>query len=258
VIEIRANLTVGADGRHSIVRERAGLPVMDMGAPMDVFWMRFSRLPSDTGQSLGHVEPGKMFIMIDREDYWQCAFLIPKGAADEIRKRGIEQLRRDIVNLESSLSDRVSELRDWNDVSLLTVKVDRLRRWWRSGLLCIGDAAHAMSPVGGVGINLAIQDAVAAANILAAKLADDSLSAHDLEAVQRRREFPTRATQRLQILIQNAVIKRVLISSRPLAVPWPLKLMQHWTSLRRIPARVIGIGFRPEHIRTPDASPHPS
>ncbi|HZW79727.1 MAG TPA: FAD-dependent oxidoreductase [Candidatus Deferrimicrobiaceae bacterium] len=257
-IDIRARLTIGADGRHSIVRERAGLRVMDQGAPMDVFWMRFSRLPSDTTQSLGHVEPGKMFIMIDREDYWQCAFIIPKGAADEFRNRGIEQFRRDVVKLEPSLSGRVNELRDWNDVSLLTVKVDRLMRWSRPGLLCIGDAAHAMSPVGGVGINLAIQDAVAAANILAAKLADGSPGAHDLEAVQRRREFPTRATQRLQILIQNAVIKRVLSTSHALAVPWPLKLMQHWTFLRRIPARVIGIGFRAEHVRTRDASRHRS
>jgi 2-polyprenyl-6-methoxyphenol hydroxylase-like FAD-dependent oxidoreductase len=256
MVEIRAKLTVGADGRHSTVRERAGLQVMDLGAPMDVFWMRFSRGPGDPTLSLGHVEPGRMFVMIDREEYWQCAFLIPKGAADEIRKRGIETFRQDIANLEPSFCDRVEELRDWNDVSLLTVKVDRLVRWWRSGLLCIGDAAHAMSPVGGVGINLAIQDAVAAANILAENLAAGSLHDHDLQAVQRRREFPTRATQKLQILIQNAVIKRVLSSSRALAVPWPLKLMQHWTFLRRIPARVIGIGFRPEHIRTPEESRH--
>ncbi|MGA9510795.1 MAG: FAD-dependent oxidoreductase [Candidatus Sulfotelmatobacter sp.] len=256
VAEIRAELTIGADGRHSIVRERVGLQVIDLGAPMDVFWMRFSRRPSDPGQSLGHVEPGKMFVMIDREDYWQCAFLIPKGAADEVRKRGIEQFRQDIASLEPSLRDRVNELRDWNDVSLLTVKVDRLTRWWRPGLLCIGDAAHAMSPVGGVGINLAIQDAVAAANILAAKLAAASPIDQDLDLVQRRREFPTRATQWLQLLIQNAVIKRVLSSSQPLAVPWPLKLMQHWPFLRRIPARVIGIGFRPEHVRTREAPQH--
>jgi 2-polyprenyl-6-methoxyphenol hydroxylase-like FAD-dependent oxidoreductase len=252
VMEVRAKLTVGADGRHSIVRDRAGLQVTELGAPMDVLWMRISRRPSDPGQSLGHVEPGRMFIMIDREDYWQCAFIIPKGAADEIRKRGIEQFRADIANLEPVLRDRVSELRDWNDLSLLTVRVDRLTRWWRPGLLCIGDAAHAMSPVGGVGINLAIQDAVAAANILAAKLAAGSPRDQDLQAVQRRRQFPTRATQRLQVLIQNNVISRILSSSRPVAVPWPLKLMQQWPWLRRIPARVIGIGFRPEHVRTPE------
>ena len=253
VMEVRAKLTVGADGRHSIVRDRAGLQVTDLGAPMDVLWMRISRRPSDPGQSLGHVEPGRMFIMIDREDYWQCAFLIPKGAADEIRKRGIEQFRADIAKLEPVLRDRVSELRDWNDVSLLTVRVDRLTRWWRPGLLCIGDAAHAMSPVGGVGINLAIQDAVATANLLAAKLAAGTLGEHDLHAVQRRRSFPTRATQKLQILVQNKVIRRVLASAQPLTVPWPLKLMQQFPSLRRIPARVIGIGFRPEHVRTPEA-----
>jgi 2-polyprenyl-6-methoxyphenol hydroxylase-like FAD-dependent oxidoreductase len=250
VMEVRAKLTVGADGRHSIVRDRAGLQVTDLGAPMDVLWMRISRRPSDPGQSLGHVEPGRMFIMIDREDYWQCAFLIPKGAADEIRKRGIEQFRADIANLEPVLRDRVSELRDWNDLSLLTVRVDRLTRWWRPGLLCIGDAAHAMSPVGGVGINLAIQDAVAAANILAAKLAAGSPRDQDLQAVQRRRQFPTRATQWLQVLIQNNVISRILSGSRNLAVPWPLKLMQRWPWLRRIPARMIGIGFRPEHVGT--------
>jgi 2-polyprenyl-6-methoxyphenol hydroxylase-like FAD-dependent oxidoreductase len=252
VMEVRAKLTVGADGRHSIVRDRAGLQVTDLGAPMDVLWMRISRRPSDPGQSLGHVEPGRMFIMIDREDYWQCAFLIPKGAADEIRKRGIEQFRADIANLETVFGDRVSELRDWNDVSLLTVRVDRLTRWWRPGLLCIGDAAHAMSPVGGVGINLAIQDAVAAANILAATLAAGSPRDQELHAVQRRRQFPTRATQRLQVLIQNNVISRILSNSRPVAVPWPLKLMQQWPWLRRIPARAIGIGFRPEHVRTPE------
>jgi 2-polyprenyl-6-methoxyphenol hydroxylase-like FAD-dependent oxidoreductase len=251
VMEVRAKLTVGADGRHSVVRDKAGLQVTDSGAPMDVLWMRISRRPSDPGQSLGHVEPGRMFIMIDREDYWQCAFLIPKGAADEIRKRGIEQFRADIANLEPVLRDRVSELRDWNDLSLLTVRVDRLTRWWRPGLLCIGDAAHAMSPVGGVGINLAIQDAVAAANILAAKLAAGSPRDQDLQAVQRRRQFPTRATQWLQVLIQNNVISRILSGSRNVAVPWPLKLMQRWPWLRRIPARLIGIGFRPEHVRTP-------
>jgi len=255
-MEIRAALTVGADGRHSIVRERAGLQVIDLGAPMDVLWMRISRRPTDPGQTLGHVEAGRVFVMIDREDYWQCGFVIPKGAADEIRKRGIEQFREDIAGLEPFLRDRLTELRDWNDVRLLTVKVDRLRRWWRPGLLCIGDAAHAMSPIGGVGINLAVQDAVAAANILAAKLIAGDLSDDDLDAVQRRREFPTRATQRLQILAQNRVVRRVLGSVHPLTLAWPLKLMQRWPLLRRIPARVIGLGFRPEHVKTPVGSGH--
>ena len=249
-IEIRADLVVGTDGRHSVVRERAGLQVTDLGAPIDVLWMRISRSPSDRGRALGHAAAGKILVMINREDYWQCGFVIPKGAGDEIRRRGIEQFREELATLEPFLRDRVSELRDWNDVSQLTVKVDRLKRWWRPGLLCVGDAAHAMSPVGGVGINLAIQDAVAVANILAPKLAATNFSDRDLAAVQRRREFPTRATQKLQVAIQNKVIRRVLSSSRPLSVPWVLKLMQKWPALRRIPARVIGMGFRPEHIRT--------
>lgn len=249
-IEVRSPLVVGADGRHSIVRERAGLHVTDLGAPMDVLWMRISRRASDPGQALGYAQAGKIFITIDRGDYWQCGFVIPKGAADEIRQRGMESFREEIVKLEPALGDRVSELRDWNDISLLTVKVDRLQQWWRPGLLCIGDAAHAMSPVGGVGINLAIQDAVAAANILAAKLLRRNLSDHDLEAVQQRREFPTRATQKLQIAIQNRIIRRVLGRSEPLTVPGLFKLLQRWPFLRRIPARVIGVGFRPEHIGT--------
>jgi 2-polyprenyl-6-methoxyphenol hydroxylase-like FAD-dependent oxidoreductase len=256
IIEIRAPLTVGCDGRHSVVRDRAGLQVMELGALMDVLWMRISRHPNDPGQTLGHAEAGKVFVMVDREDYWQCGFVIPKGAADELRKRGIEQFREEVARLQPFLRDRVNELRDWNDVSLLTVKVDRLRRWFRPGLLCIGDAAHAMSPVGGVGINLAIQDAVAAANILAEKLASGSFSARDLEQVQRRREFPTRATQRLQVLVQNRVIRRVLSSSKPLTLPLALQLLQRWPILRRIPARVVGMGFRPEHVRTPDTSRH--
>src|SRR5215469_11367584 len=251
-IEIRSGLTVGADGRRSIVRERAGLQVMDLGAPMDVLWMRVSRRTGDPGQSLGRVAAGKLFIMVDRGEYWQCGYVIPKGAAEEIRNRGIEKFREEIVNLAPFLADRVSELRDWNDVSLLTVKVDRLKKWFRPGLLCIGDSAHAMSPVGGVGINLAVQDAVAAANLLADKLASGHVSESDLESVQRRREFPTRATQKLQIAIQNRVIRRVLGTSNPLELPFLLRLLRKFPSLRRIPARVIGMGFRPEHIRTRD------
>jgi 2-polyprenyl-6-methoxyphenol hydroxylase-like FAD-dependent oxidoreductase len=251
-IEIRSGLTVGADGRRSMVRERAGLEVMDLGAPMDVLWMRVSRHAGDPGQTLGRVAAGKIFIMLDREEYWQCGYVIPKGAAEETRNRGMEKFREEIVSLVPFLRDRVGELRDWNDISLLTVKVDRLKKWFRPGLLCIGDSAHAMSPVGGVGINLAIQDAVAAANILAAKLMEGNVSESDLEQVQRRREFPTRATQKLQIAIQNRVIRRVLGTSNPLKLPSLLRLLRRFPVLRRIPARVIGIGFRPEHIRTRD------
>lgn len=251
-LEIRASLTVGADGRRSIVRERAGLEVMDLGAPMDVFWMRLSHRPGDPGQTLGRAAAGRVFIMIDREEYWQCGYVIPKGAAEETRNRGIEKFREEIVGLAPFVADRVEELRDWNDVSLLTVKVDRLKKWFRPGLLCIGDSAHAMSPVGGVGINLAIQDAVAAANILAPKFAAGGVCESDLELVQRRREFPTRATQQMQIAIQNRVIRHVLGSSTPLKLPFVLRLVRMFPFLRRIPARVIGIGFRPEHIRTRD------
>ena len=254
-IEIRSALTVGADGRRSIVRERAGLEVMDLGAPMDVLWMRLSRRPGDPGQTLGRVAAGKLFIMVDRDEYWQCGYVIPKGAAEETRSQGIEKFREEITNLAPFVRDRIDELRDWNDISLLTVKVDRLKKWFRAGLLCIGDSAHAMSPVGGVGINLAIQDAVAAANILAPKLAAGNVSESDLESVQRRREFPTRATQKLQIAVQNRVIRRVLGSSNPLKPPFLLRLFGRFPFLRRIPARVIGIGFRPEHIRTRDMHP---
>ncbi len=251
-LEIRASLTVGADGRRSIVRERAGLEVMDLGAPMDVLWMRISRHAGDPGQTLGRAAAGKIFIMVDRQEYWQCGYVIPKGAAEEMRKRGIEKFREEIAGLAPFVADRLEELRDWDDVSLLTVKVDRLKKWFRPGLLCIGDSAHAMSPVGGVGINLAIQDAVAAANILADKLAARNVRETDLESVQRRREFPTRATQRLQIAIQNRVIRRVLGSSAPLKLPFLLRLVRAFPVLRRIPARVIGMGFRPEHIQTRD------
>ena len=251
-LEIRAALTVGADGRRSIVRERAGLEVMDLGAPMDVFWMRLSHRPGDPGQTLGRAAAGKVFIMIGREQYWQCGYVIPKGAAEETRNRGIERFREEIVSLAPFVADRVEELRDWNDVSLLTVKVDRLKKWYRPGLLCIGDSAHAMSPVGGVGINLAIQDAVAAANLLAPKFAAGDVSESDLEAVQSRREFPTRATQKLQIAVQNRIIRRVLGSSAPLKLPLILRIVRRFPILRRIPARVIGVGFRPEHIQTLD------
>jgi 2-polyprenyl-6-methoxyphenol hydroxylase-like FAD-dependent oxidoreductase len=190
--------------------------------------------------------------MLNRDTYWQAAFVIPKGEADRIRERGLDAFREKIGSLEPFLRDGLQELRDWKDVSLLTVKVDRLREWSRPGLLCIGDAAHAMSPVGGVGINLAIQDAVAAANILGASLLRGTPSASELRAVQRRRNFPARATQSLQIAAQNRIIRRILESTGQLSLPLTLKLLRRFPFLRRIPARIIGVGFRPEHIRTPE------
>src|SRR6516165_4388797 len=247
-LAVRADLVVGADGRHSIVREKAGLEITNLGAPMDVLWMRLSRHPSDPGQTLGRVDAGRILVMLNREEYWQCAYVIPKGGFDQIRQGGLAAFRGEIARLAPHLGDRVGELGDWSDVKLLTVAVDRLRVWHRPGLLCIGDAAHAMSPIGGVGINLAIQDAVAAANILAPRLLKGAVSEQDLHAVQRRREFPTRATQRLQVALQKRVIGRVLASSGKISPPLLLRLFGWMPFLRRLPARVIGLGFRPEHL----------
>jgi 2-polyprenyl-6-methoxyphenol hydroxylase-like FAD-dependent oxidoreductase len=252
-LEIRAGLTIGADGRRSTVRERAGLSVEDVGAPMDVLWMRISRRPADPEQPMGRFDQGKIFVMIYRGDYWQCGYVIPKGGIDAIRKRGLESFRDEIVAIAPFLKDRVAELEDWDQIKLLTVAVDHLREWYRPGLLCIGDAAHAMSPVGGVGINLAIQDAVAAANILAGPLRQGRVATDDLRRVQSRRVFPTRMTQWLQVLIQRRVIGRVIGGHARLSLPWPIKLLRRFPFLRRIPARLIGIGFRPEHVKTTEA-----
>lgn len=253
-VEIRAALTVGADGRHSTVREGAHMERLILGAPMDILWMRISRdsVSSKYGQSLGRIDTGRMLALINRNDYWQIGYVIPKGAADEIRSKDIALFREELVRLAPFLRGGVHELRSWDDVKLLTVAVDRLTCWSRPGLLCIGDAAHAMSPIGGVGINLAIQDAVATANLLGAKLLKGIPSQSDLDAVQRRRMFPTRATQAIQIAAQNNVIKKILASTKPITLPWPLKLTRMFPRLRRIPARVIGMGFRPEHIKTPE------
>lgn len=253
MLEVRADLTIGADGRRSVVRERAGLSVLNLGAPMDVLWMRVSRQPTDPGQTFGRFDTGRILVFLNREDYWQVAYVIPKGKADELRQQGLPAFRQELVRLAPFLENRVEELRDWDDIKLLTVAVDRLRRWFRPGLLCIGDAAHAMSPIGGVGINLAIQDAVATANILGERLRLGTVNEGDLAAVQQRRTFPTRATQRLQLIVQNNVIRRVLDTTRPLAPPWPVKLLGRWKFLQRIPARVVGLGFRPEHVKTREA-----
>ena len=250
-LEIRADLVVAADGRASILREEAGLQVQDLGAPMDVLWFRLSRRPDDPEQTMGRFAAQQIFIMISRGEYWQCGYVIPKGAIEQIRARGLEAFRTNITTIASFVGDRVTELRDWDDVSVLSVRVDRLRRWYRPGLLCIGDAAHAMSPVGGVGINLAIQDAVAAANALSQALRTKQLAIDHLRRVQRRRELPTRVTQRFQVVIQNRIISRVLKRGGELKPPFFLRMLARFPVLRRVPARLIGIGIRPEHVAIP-------
>jgi 2-polyprenyl-6-methoxyphenol hydroxylase-like FAD-dependent oxidoreductase len=252
LLTVRSALVVGCDGRHSTVRERAGLKVEDVGAPIDVLWMRLPRCADDPEQPAGWFDRGRILVTIDRGDYWQCAFVIPKGGYEDVRRKGLDALRADIAAIAPFIRDRVGDLRDWDDIKLLTVVVDRLKRWHRPGLLCIGDAAHAMSPVGGVGINLAIQDAVAAANLLAVPLRAGRVTTSDLRKVQRRREFPTRLTQRIQVLVQNRVLSRVLRSRTRLSLPLPLRLFRSLPILARIPARLIGLGIRPEHVRSID------
>jgi 2-polyprenyl-6-methoxyphenol hydroxylase-like FAD-dependent oxidoreductase len=248
-LEVRAALVVGADGRQSVVRERAALAVTDLGAPMDVLWFRLSRRSSDTAPALGRIEAGHIFIALNRGEHWQCGYVIPKGRLDEIRSRGLDAFRADVARLLPVAQDHVAEIRSWDDVKLLTVKVDRLQRWSRPGLLCIGDAAHAMSPVGGVGINLAIQDAVAAANLLAAPLREGRLTVDDLEQVESRRLWPTRATQELQLAIQRRVVRPVLDSSGTLHPPPLVRLLTAIPQFRRLAARLVGMGVRPEHVR---------
>ena len=249
-LEIRAELIVGCDSRHSTIRTKAGLKSDDYGAPMDVMWFRLSHWPGDSEETVGHIESGRMMVMLNRNDYWQCAYVIPKGTAEEVRSAGLDKFRQVIADMSPFVRDRLGEIESWDQVKLLTVAVDRLRRWFRPGLLCIGDAAHAMSPIGGVGINLAVQDAVAAANILAQPLRHGTMTIETLESVQRRREFPTRFTQRLQLVLQNNIIGPALEGRRPEA-PFFMKMLQ-WPLLRRIPGRLLALGIRPEHIRTPD------
>jgi 2-polyprenyl-6-methoxyphenol hydroxylase-like FAD-dependent oxidoreductase len=251
-IEVRALLTVGCDGRRSIVRELAGFQIQSLGAPIDVLWFRVSRQATDPGQVLGRFVPGKILVMLNRDEYWQCAFVIRKGAFEQIKQRGIERFRNDIVSVAPFLQGRAQEINDWEQIKLLTVLVDHLRKWYRAGLLCIGDAAHAMSPVGGVGINLAIQDAVATANLLAQPLSENFVSLSHLQRVQRRREFPTKATQWAQVQVQERILSAVLGSQQQVRPPWFVRLFKKFPVLRRIPARLIGIGVRPEHVRTPD------
>jgi 2-polyprenyl-6-methoxyphenol hydroxylase-like FAD-dependent oxidoreductase len=249
-LEVRSALVVGADGRHSVVRAKAGLSVEEFGAPMDVLWFRISRKSHDPIDPMGRFDTGRIFIMLNRGDYWQCGFVIAKGSLSEVHAKGLAAFRDSVAALAPFVADRVQELREWDSIKLLTVQVDRLRRWYRPGLLCIGDAAHAMSPVGGVGINLATQDAVATANFLAGALRDNRLTVEDLDLVQARRAWPTEMTQRVQLLIQNRLIRSVLGSMAPVLPPFPIRLIARFPFLQRLPARVIGLGFRPEHIRT--------
>ena len=248
--EVRADLVIAADGRSSTLRAKAGLQVRTLGAPMDVLWFRVSRHQSDPPQTLGRIDAGRIMIMLNREAYWQCGFVIPKGEFDTIRARGLDDFRNDVLSLAPFLAERVQEIATWDDVKLLTVAVDRLERWCLPGFLCIGDAAHAMSPIGGVGINLAIQDAVATANLLVEPLRARTCGAADLQAVQKRRTYPTVMTQKLQVFLQNRVIGRVLGSTGPMRPPALLRALAGVRFLRQFPARLIGMGFRPEHVRT--------
>jgi len=252
--EVRARLTVAADGRGSVLREKAGLPKTDLGAPIDVLWFRLPKEKSAVNETGGTFGAGTFLVQLDRGNYWQCAYVVPKGAADEIRKTGMREFRADVARAAPKLAQAVETLEDWDQVKLLSVSLDRLTRWWRPGLLAIGDAAHAMSPVGGVGINLAIQDAVAAANILAAPLARGEDVDPLLKKVQERRLLPTRLVQRAQKIVHNRVLTPLVVRKAKLdKVPFVLGLFDRLPFLRRIPARLVGLGIRREHIRSPDA-----
>lgn len=248
-IEIRAEVTIGADGRHSIVREKAKLKGEDLGAPIDVLWFRIPRDDDGTMQSFGYIDSGKFLVMLDRDDYWQCAFIIEKGGLEKIKKSGIEAFRKNIASLAPFITSNLEELKDWDQIKLLSVTVDHLMSWYKEGLLCIGDSAHAMSPVGGVGINLAIQDAVATANVLIPAFRKGTPSTNDFAKIQKRRELPTRRMQRLQVFLHTNVILPILRRTTALVPPWPLRMIMKIHILRYIPARIIGIGFRPEHIK---------
>jgi 2-polyprenyl-6-methoxyphenol hydroxylase-like FAD-dependent oxidoreductase len=254
---IRTDLVVAADGRHTTIRGSAGLASDDLGAPIDVLWFRLARnAATDPSRTGGTLRPGHMLITLNRDSYWQCAYVIPKGSLEQVQAQGIEAFRQRIATIAPFLADSTDALASWDDVKLLSVQISMMPRWWRDGLLCIGDAAHAMSPVGGVGINLAIQDAVAAANLLAAPLREQRLTSDDLRAVQRRREWPARVTQRVQVAVQDEVLAPVLAgTSAPSRLPLPVQLLQRLPLLRRLPARLVGIGVRPERVRTQPMPP---
>jgi 2-polyprenyl-6-methoxyphenol hydroxylase-like FAD-dependent oxidoreductase len=256
-VHVRADLVVACDGRHSVVRASAGLQVVEHGVPIDVLWFRISRSPDDPAQVLGNVNYGKALILINRSDYFQAGLIIAKGTFDEIKARGLEAFRDGLLQIAPYLGDRVNELHDWAEIKILTVQINRLPRWHRPGLLCIGDAAHAMSPAGGVGINLAIQDAVAAANRLTEPLLEGRVSEADLAAVQRRREFPTRVTQAIQIVAHRG-FARVFENPGPISAPWPVKAVASLPGVRHAVGYAVGIGARPEHVRERNMQPRRS
>ncbi|WP_407194459.1 FAD-dependent oxidoreductase [Bradyrhizobium sp. STM 3566] len=250
-IDIEADLTVACDGRHSTVRERAGLAVEEIGAPMDVLWFRAGRKPEETENLFARIEPGKMMVTFDRGDYWQCAYVIAKGQYEAVKARGLSALLDDVVRMAPILRSGIAEVKSFDDIKLLTVAINRLTRWMQPGLLCIGDAAHAMSPVGGVGVNLAVQDAVATANLLADKLQHGCPSENELDAVRRRREFPVKMTQAMQVIVQNNIIRGALQGGdQPLKVPLIVRLITALPWLQGIPARLIALGVRPEHVHS--------
>ncbi|WP_448043350.1 FAD-dependent oxidoreductase [Bradyrhizobium liaoningense] len=251
IIDIEADLTIACDGRHSTVRERAGLEVEEIGAPMDVLWFRAGRRPDETENVFARVEPGKMMITFDRGDYWQCAYVIAKGQYEAVKARGLQALLDDVTRMAPILRSGIAEVKSFDDIKLLTVAINRLKRWTQPGLLCIGDAAHAMSPVGGVGVNLAVQDAVATANLLADKLQRGCPTEDELDAIRRRREFPVKMTQRMQVIVQNNIISGALQGGdRPLKVPLVVRLVTALPWLQGISARLLALGVRPEHVHS--------
>jgi 2-polyprenyl-6-methoxyphenol hydroxylase-like FAD-dependent oxidoreductase len=252
--DLAALLTVGADGRTAVTRDASRLPQLQTSPPIDVFWFRLPRRADEVAAVFGRIGPGLLLVMLDRNDYWQVAFVFSKGKGDEIRARGLDEFRKDIVRVAPELADRVSAIRSWDDVKLLTVRVDRLTRWHRPGYLAIGDAAHAMSPVGGLGINVAIHDAVAAANVLWRPLSEGRAEDSDLAEVQHRRERAVRVLQAIQGFVQTRFLQPALMSTETPSIPWIVKLMLGTPILRDIPARIIALGIDRPHIESPARS----